>query len=45
MTDTEKTAAEEIIYRKDKRRLFITEFLMVAIFSAFVLYCIWQAGK
>lgn len=45
MTDIEKAADEEIIYRKDKRKLFITELLLVVTFSAFAVYCIWQAGK
>jgi hypothetical protein len=36
---------EEKQYKRDKKRLFITEFLMISIFSAFVLYCFWHYGK
>ncbi len=36
---------EEQQYKRDKRRLFVIELLMVTLFCALVLYCFWRNSK
>lgn len=40
-----KPEKKERSFEQDRRRMFWIEFLMISVFSAFVLYCFWQNGR